>query len=143
MKQKTAAIASPASNPNRRRFMRGLAVLALGAMVIPARDEPQTSASDHYRLCARHQHDLQADWRHYMELRLGLKVDIVHRDSSMRRPSQADSNFRTVRYPHLKAVFNSMAPFRASIWERGDAMPTRLRSVATLAGQSPILRWPG
>jgi len=83
MKQKTAALASPAGNPNRRQFLSGLAAVALSALACPvhARDDRQTIRIGFTPAFVHDQHALLADWRRYMERRLGLKVEIVQRDS--------------------------------------------------------------
>jgi phosphonate transport system substrate-binding protein len=83
MKQKTAALALPEGNLYRRRFLSGLASIALGALVSPvhARDDRQTIRIGFTPAFVHDQHALLADWRRYMERRLGLKVEIVQRDS--------------------------------------------------------------
>ncbi len=83
MKQKTIAFASPTGNPHRRRFLSGLAVSALATLVGPvhARDERKTIRIGFTPAFVHDQHALLADWRLYMERRLGLKVEIVQRDS--------------------------------------------------------------
>ncbi|MDP2831831.1 MAG: PhnD/SsuA/transferrin family substrate-binding protein [Pseudomonadota bacterium] len=74
---------SPAGNPNRRQFLSGLAAVALGALACPvhARDDRQTIRIGFTPAFVHDQHALLADWRRYMEKRLGLKVEIVQRDS--------------------------------------------------------------
>jgi phosphonate transport system substrate-binding protein len=83
MKQKIAALASPAGNLYRRRFISGLATMALGALARPAsaRDGHQTIRIGFTPAFVHDQHALLADWRRYMEKRLGLNVEIVQRDS--------------------------------------------------------------
>lgn len=79
----TAAPASPAGNPNRRRFLSGLATVALGALVRPvhAQVDGPTVRIGFTPAFVHDQHALLADWRRYLERRLGLKVEIVQRDS--------------------------------------------------------------
>lgn len=70
-------------NLSRRRFLSGLATVALGALTAPsyAKDARQTIRIGFTPAFVHDQHALLADWRRYMEKRLGLKVDIVQRDS--------------------------------------------------------------
>lgn len=83
MKLKTAARASLAGNSSRRLFLSGLAAVTLGTLVCPvhARQERQTIRIGFTPAFVHDQHALLADWRRYMEKRLGLKVEIVQRDS--------------------------------------------------------------
>jgi phosphonate transport system substrate-binding protein len=83
MKPKSFVIKSPASNSNRRLFLSGLAAVALGTLAghVHARDDRQTIRIGFTPAFVYDQHALLADWRRYMEKRLGLKVEIVQRDS--------------------------------------------------------------
>lgn len=83
MKRTTAYRASLAGNPARRRFLSGLASAALAALASPvlARDERRTIRIGFTPAFVHDQHALLADWRRYMEKRLGVEVEIVQRDS--------------------------------------------------------------
>lgn len=65
---------------DRRRFLSALAGLGLAA-ALPARAAAQTIRIGFTPAFVHDQHALLADWRRYMEKRLGLKVEIVQRDS--------------------------------------------------------------
>jgi phosphonate transport system substrate-binding protein len=75
--------ASLSGNPARRRFLSGLASAALATLAFPAlaRDERKTIRIGFTPAFVHDQHSLLADWRRHMEKRLGLKVEIVQRDS--------------------------------------------------------------
>lgn len=83
MKQLSELPASLAGNTGRRRFLSGSALLALGALARPVRalDDRRTIRIGFTPAFVHDQHALLADWRRYMEMRLGLKVEIVQRDS--------------------------------------------------------------
>lgn len=83
MKHEDVALASPAGNLDRRRFLYGLATVALGALSGPAsaRDDRQTIRIGFTPAFVHDQHALLEDWRRYMERHLGLKVEVVQRDS--------------------------------------------------------------
>ncbi len=78
-----APIPLPTGNPGRRRFLAGLASAALGALAAPvvAGNDRQAIRIGFTPAFVHDQHALLADWRLYMEKRLGLKVEIVQRDS--------------------------------------------------------------
>lgn len=77
------AFTTPASHSARRRFLSGFAAAALGALTsrVHARDTRETIRIGFTPAFVHDQHALLADWRVYMEKRLGLKVEIVQRDS--------------------------------------------------------------
>lgn len=83
MKHISASSLSPAGNFGRRRFLSGLLSAALAMLASPghARDERRTIRIGFTPAFVHDQHALLADWRRYMEKRLGLKVEIVQRDS--------------------------------------------------------------
>jgi phosphonate transport system substrate-binding protein len=71
----------PPNDPDRRRHLATLAALGL-ATALPARAAARTTIRIGFTPAFVHdQHALLADWRRYMEKRLGLKVEIVQRDS--------------------------------------------------------------
>lgn len=65
---------------DRRRFLTALGGLGLAA-ALSARAAAQTIRIGFTPAFVHDQHALLADWRRYMEKRLGLKVQIVQRDS--------------------------------------------------------------
>lgn len=117
MKLKTVPFKSLASNTNRRLFLSGLASVALSTLVglVHARDERKTIRIGFTPAFVHDQHALLADWRRYMERRLGLKVEIVQRDSyretmDLLRLKQMDFAW-VCDYPflHLKDLVRLMA----------------------------------
>lgn len=117
MKLKTVAFKSLASNSNRRLFLSGLASVALSTLagLVHARDERKTIRIGFTPAFVHDQHALLADWRRYMERRLGLKVEIVQRDSyretmDLLRLKQMDFAW-VCDYPflHLKDLVRLMA----------------------------------
>lgn len=83
MYRRSVDFVSPVGNLGRRRFLSGLASLALGTLAAPtfAQGAHQTIRIGFTPAFVHDQHALLADWRRYMEKRLGLKVEIVQRDS--------------------------------------------------------------
>jgi phosphonate transport system substrate-binding protein len=83
MKQKTVVLASPAGNQDRRRFLSGLASVALGALAAPvySRDGHQTIRIGFTPAFVHDQYTLLADWRRHMEQNLGLQLEFKQRDS--------------------------------------------------------------
>ncbi len=82
MKSKIKTLMSPTGNASRRQFLSSLTA-SLAVLVNPAlaRDNRQTIRIGFTPAFVHDQHALLADWRRYMEKRLGLKVEIVQRDS--------------------------------------------------------------
>jgi phosphonate transport system substrate-binding protein len=83
MQEINSVFTPPEINPARRRFLSSTALLALGALGHPvwAGSKRETIRIGFTPAFVHDQHALLADWRVYMEKRLGLKVDIVQRDS--------------------------------------------------------------
>jgi phosphonate transport system substrate-binding protein len=117
MKHIAAPSPSLTGNPGRRRFLTGLASAALGALAAPvlAGNGRQTIRIGFTPAFVHDQHALLADWRLYMEKRLGLKVEIVQRDSyretmDLLRLKQMDFAW-VCDYPflHLKDLVRLMA----------------------------------
>lgn len=83
MQQKIAAFKPRNNLLERRRFLSASALMALGALGLPVRagEKRQTIRIGFTPAFVHDQHALLADWRRYMEKRLGLKVEIVQRDS--------------------------------------------------------------
>lgn len=117
MKPKTFEFESPASSPNRRLFLSGAASLVLSSLAgrIHAGDNRKTIRIGFTPAFVHDQHALLADWRIYMEKRLGLKIEIVQRDSyretmDLLRLKQMDLAW-VCDYPflHLKDLVRLMA----------------------------------
>ncbi len=117
MKRLTEAVLSPSGNSNRRRFLMGLAAVGLDALAGPvhARESRQAIRIGFTPAFVHDQHALLADWRVYMEKRLGLEVEIVQRDSyretmDLLRLKQMDFAW-VCDYPflHLKDLVRLMA----------------------------------
>lgn len=83
MQQKMDDFAAPEPNEARRRFLSITALLTFGAWVAPAwaGENRETIRIGFTPAFVHDQHALLADWRVYMEKRLGLKIEIVQRDS--------------------------------------------------------------
>jgi phosphonate transport system substrate-binding protein len=113
-----AGLALPVPDMKRRRFLSRVALAALLApLAIPARGQEnrQTIRIGFTPAFVHDQHALLADWRRYMEKRLGLKVEIVQRDSyretmDLLRLKQMDFAW-VCDYPylHLKDLVRLMA----------------------------------
>lgn len=113
-----AELGSPIPDIKRRRFMSGMLFTALlGPFAIPARGQEghRTIRIGFTPAFVHDQHALLADWRRYMEKRLGLKVEIVQRDSyretmDLLRLKQMDFAW-VCDYPylHLKDLVRLMA----------------------------------
>ncbi len=121
MNAKPATLTQPqdvsVSTPGRRDFLRGLSAAALGLLPAPllARPAKHTIRIGFTPAFVHDQHALLADWRVYMEKRLGLKVEIVQRDSyretmDLLRLKQMDFAW-VCDYPflHLKDLVRLMA----------------------------------
>jgi phosphonate transport system substrate-binding protein len=117
MKRFFSPSSSPTGHFGRRRFLYGLGSAALAMLAHPglARDDHQTIRIGFTPAFVHDQHALLADWRRYMEKRLGLRVEIVQRDSyretmDLLRLKQMDFAW-VCDYPflHLKDLVRLMA----------------------------------
>jgi phosphonate transport system substrate-binding protein len=77
---------SPPGNPGRRRVLTWLSGLALGGVLGPGARHAGASGRPHVRMgftpaFVHDQHALLADWRGYMERRLGWQLEFKQRDS--------------------------------------------------------------
>lgn len=117
MQQKIAASKPRNHLLERRRFLSASVLMALGALGLPVRagEKRQTIRIGFTPAFVHDQHALLADWRRYMEKRLGLKVEIVQRDSyretmDLLRLKQMDIAW-VCDYPflHLKDLVRLMA----------------------------------